>query len=107
MNENNNEKCNNAACSNNPIYSYHTFLFPFTWRGNGLTSHNEYSEIKSMFKNVSSWERTEVYDDSMTIKKDDKDYGKKLEFYKEYQYFFPYVRKAVFNAPDNWLSYYG
>ena len=82
------------------VYSYHTFIYPFSWRDNG---HNGFREF---IRNSESWESTNMpkEDDFNSVKFDDN--SAKLLFYKEYQYFTPYARKAIYGFEDGIVENY-
>lgn len=88
------------------IYSYHTFIFPFIWEGRG--KHRiPLPEILSVFDNNVNWVKTDMTDEHhitpnpQLMSKTDE-----LLFYKEYQYFHPYARKAIYGFEKDIVSNY-
>ncbi len=83
------------------IYSYHTFIFPFIWEGRG--KHRvPLDEFLSLFKDNVNWVNVDMPDEhhitpnpQILSKKD------ALLFYKEYQYFHPYARKAIYGFAED------
>jgi hypothetical protein len=88
---------------NKDVYSYHTFIFPFMWKMNddkkkndkkkNDKKKNEYDEFVKYFEENKYWDDTN-WKDSTTIP-DSMQY-ELLTLYKEYQFFFPYVRKSLY-----------
>lgn len=83
------------------IYSYHTFIFPFVWEGR--KKHNvSFEEFVSLFENNVNWESVcmpdeyHITDNSRLVDKNDA-----ILFYKEYQYFHPYARRALYGFSDD------
>ena len=78
------------------IYSYHTFMFPFVWEGRGRHSV-PLAEFLSLFEMNDNWENVDMQNEHHFTSNpliDGKDEA--LLFYKEYQYFHPYARKALY-----------
>lgn len=88
------------------IYSYHTFIFPLIWEGRGK-QRIPLAKILSIFDNNVNWVKTDMSDEHHItsnpelISKDDE-----LLFYKEYQYFHPYARKAIYGFDKDIVSNY-
>lgn len=78
------------------VYSYHTFTLPFTWRGTGTAKQN-YERFLKCFTNNPNWE-WQTRDNAYTFDEKEffRDADEALLFYKEYQYFHPYVRSAIY-----------
>ncbi len=78
------------------IYSYHTFLFPFIWEGRG--KKNVFAkEFKEVFDRNPNWECINMTDEfRITSNPEIKSDEDAFLFYKEYQYFHPYARKAIY-----------
>jgi hypothetical protein len=74
------------------IYSLHTFIFPFLWSGKADHKENLDSFI-SYFENNPYWTDTNWTDSSFISEAEEENW---LTLYKEYQYFHPYVRKAIY-----------
>lgn len=88
--------------SNIKIYSYHTFILPFTWEIPRVSIDNSYEKLKSIFENNNLWINTNLENDADILSKPDvADFNNVLEFYKEYQYFYPHVRKSIYGFDDN------
>lgn len=82
------------------IYSYHTFLFPFIWEGRGKKTIST-EDFKAFFDQNPNWESTNMTDEfriksNPEIRSD----ADAFLFYKEYQYFHPYARKAIYGFED-------
>jgi len=92
------------------IYSYHTFVLPFTWEMNKVESKQEYKELKKVFDSNPFWMRTDLEDFSnykgISSKPDVKTFDDIKGFYKEYQYFYPHVRKALYGGKDDICTNY-
>lgn len=94
------------------IYSYHTFIFPFIWEGRG--KHRvPLSEILSIFDNNVNWVKTNMIDEHHIASNPQfegmDDVNRKnaeLLFYKEYQYFHPYARKAIYGFEKDIVTNY-
>ena len=85
-------------------YSYHTFILPFIWEGKGkhqsdLKSFLNVFEKNPNWVNTDSSEGSGIEDNPGIESMDDA-----LTYYKEYQYFHPYVRKAIYNL-DSGIVY--
>ena len=78
-------------------YSYHTFILPFIWEGKG----KHQSDLKSflnVFEKNPNWVNTDSSEGSgIEDNPGIKSMTDALTYYKEYQYFHPYVRKAIYN----------
>ena len=82
------------------IYSYHTFLFPFIWEGRGKKILST-KDFKALFDQNPNWENINMTDE-YRIKSNPKirNDADAFLFYKEYQYFHPYARKAIYGFED-------
>jgi Mg2+ and Co2+ transporter CorA len=80
------------------VYSYHTFIFPFIWNADENPKKNYDKFVNCFEKNKKYW-ADENWKDSVTFPDDMKEY--KNVFYKEYQYFHPYVRKSIYGYDGN------
>ena len=83
------------------IYSYHTFMFPFVWEGRGRHSV-PLAEFLSLFEMNDNWENVDMQNEHHFTSNpliDGKDEA--LLFYKEYQYFHPYARKALYGFAED------
>ncbi len=82
------------------IYSYHTFLFPFIWEGRGKKTIST-EEFKALFDQNPNWESINMTDE-FRIKSNPEIRSNEdaFLFYKEYQYFHPYARKAIYGFED-------
>ena len=88
------------------IYSYHTFLFPFIWEGRGKHSVT-LSEFLDCFKNNVNWVNVDISDEHhITSNPQILDMNDALLFYKEYQYFHPYARKAIYGFAEDIVTNY-
>lgn len=80
------------------IYSYHTFILPFIWKSN-KKPQTTLDAFAKVFETNPSWEDCNIYDgleqDRLIPQKID-DIKDAYSFYKEYQYFFPHVRNALY-----------
>ncbi len=90
------------------VYSYHTFIFPFIWEMKGIGPDKEYTELKKIFDENSCWMNTNIGDVNDIKTKPDiiGDFDATKGFYKEYQYFYPYVRTSVYGSPENLCANY-
>lgn len=88
------------------VYSYHTFILPFVWEGlpDSKLTMDEFSLI---FKNNANWVCSDIKDElSFSSAADILSKSDALTFYKEYQYFHPYVRKALYGYDENIVTNY-
>ena len=83
------------------IYSYHTFLFPFIWEGRGNKNVST-EDFKALFDQNPNWENINMTDE-FRIKSNPEIRSNEdaFLFYKEYQYFHPYARKAIYGFEDS------
>lgn len=89
------------------IYSYHTFVLPFTWKMSGVKVDDEYLALKKVFEGNQNWVNTNLSDETNILSKSDIiDDENVKHFYKEYQYFYPYVRKAIYGYEHDICSNY-
>lgn len=78
------------------VCSYHTFILPFIWEGSSCVRHTM-QDFVTCFSCNPNWECTDVRNEYRLentpelVSADDL-----LTFFKEHQYFHPYVRKAIF-----------
>lgn len=88
------------------VYSYHTFLFPFVWEGRGKHSV-PLDEFLKLFENNVNWENVDIPDEHhITPNPQILDMDDALLFYKEYQYFHPYARKALYGFTEDIVTNY-
>jgi len=88
------------------IYSYHTFLFPFVWEGRGKHSV-PLDEFLGLFENNNNWENVDMPDEHhITPNPQILNMEDALLFYKEYQYFHPYARKALYGFAEDIVTNY-
>ncbi len=83
------------------VYSYHTFILPFVWEGTQQHRHTM-EEFAGCFLGNPNWVCTDMPDEyyirrSPTLR-DNQDV---MLVYKEYQYFHPFVRKAIYGFGEN------
>lgn len=77
------------------VYSYHTFVLPFVWESSGLTM----KEFVKIFESNPNWQDANLNDEfNMPDLSQRHDGMSELMFYKEYQYFHPYVRRAIYGT---------
>ncbi|MCR5324956.1 MAG: hypothetical protein K6E85_16995 [Lachnospiraceae bacterium] len=90
------------------IKGYHTFILPFTWEMPGVSHDKEYTALKAVFEKNSFWESTNLTNEDEILNRPDlkNDFDALRGFYKEYQYFFPYVRKSVYGGEDDICANY-
>lgn len=89
------------------VYSYHTFVFPFIWKTHKGKPESEYTILKKVFDDNPMWECTDLKDAySLENMAGGIDFDDALFTYKEYQYFFPYVRKAIYGYDDDICTNY-
>ncbi len=107
MAKNNEKKSNIEQSSKQPCvkqaYSYHTFILPFVWKIRGVDENKEYSALKKVFDNNCLWERTDHHEDLKDFVGSDEEY---ISFYQKYQYFFPFVRRAVYSVDEDICANY-
>lgn len=86
------------------VYSYHTFVLPFVWEGEGK-HQKSMKDFVACFQNNPNWkctnmkEEPKIYTESV--------FGNDAEamlYYNEFQYFHPYVRKAIYGFDHNIVS---
>lgn len=88
------------------VYSYHTFLFPFIWEGRGRHSV-PLEKFLEIFENNVNWENVDMPDEHhITSNPQILDMDDALLFYKEYQYFHPYARKALYGFAEDIVTNY-
>ncbi|MBQ2724489.1 MAG: hypothetical protein IJF78_02160 [Clostridia bacterium] len=88
------------------IYSYHTFLFPFVWEGRGKHSV-PLAKFLELFENNVNWENVDMPDEHhITPNPQILNMDDALLFYKEYQYFHPYARKALYGFAEDIVTNY-
>ena len=89
------------------VYGYHTFILPFTWEIPGVNQNDEYEKLKKVFDENNFWKNTDLKDRyDILSKADNVSFDDVRCFYKEYQYFFPYVRKAIYGGEDDICANY-
>lgn len=87
-------------------YSYHTYLFPFIWEGRGKHTVT-LSEFKGYFDENPHWFNVDMTNEyHLTSSRQITDDHDAFLFYKEYQYFHPYARKAIYGFADDVVSNY-
>lgn len=80
------------------VYSYHTFILPFVWEGTQAHRHTM-EEFAGCFRENPNWVCTDMPDEyDIRPLGDNKDV---MLLYKEYQYFHPFVRKAIYGFGEN------
>ena len=88
------------------VYSYHTFTLPFVWKGS-KAAQSDLVHIARCFDKSSSWVDVNLRDGLTT--------GKTIQiqsmdeahlFYKEYQYFSPHVRNALYGVDNSVVRVY-
>ncbi len=80
----------------NSVYSYHTFILPFIWERCECNDKTLETFIKCFEKNP-FWENVDMKDEHhMESSKRITSYYDSALLYKEYQYFHPFVRKAIY-----------
>lgn len=82
-------------------YSYHTFIFPFTWRGQDFKTFVRYFDDNNCWNNFDMLDEQNICSNSMITKRDEL-----LSLYKEYQYFHPYARKAIYGFEEGIVRNY-
>ena len=78
------------------VYSYHTFILPFVWKCSKRVQ-SDLAHFAEIFEKNAVWEDTNIYDglkQGQPLRVRDKEEA--LSFYKEYQFFFPNVRNALY-----------
>lgn len=89
------------------VYSYHTFILPFTWNMYGVTSDKEYEALKRVFEDNPQWENTNLKDaNDISSNLEIGSLDEALGYYKQYQYYYPYVRKSFLGYEDGICSNY-
>ena len=85
------------------VYSYHTFIYPFSWKNIKKTGE----DFRKFIRKSRVWQGTniEIEDD---ISSTQNNYiGKDLlTLYKEYQYFNPFARKAIYGFNEGIVENY-
>ena len=80
------------------VYSYHTFILPFIWEGEA-SKRISMKKFVGIFENNPNWQDTNLNDENrfpdFELRSDGTD---ELLFYKEHQYFHPYVRRAIYGT---------
>ncbi len=84
-------------------YSYHTFILPFSWSSKG----DSYEGFVEYFENNDNWTCTDMEDSNdigsaRTVDTEEE----RLQLYKEYQYFYPYARKAIYGFDEKIVRNY-
>ena len=83
------------------VYSYHTFILPFLWEGTQEHRHTM-EKFAGCFRKNPNWVCTDMPDEyyirrsPALVSSEDV-----LLLYKEYQYFHPFVRKAIYGFGEN------
>ncbi|MCM1392532.1 MAG: hypothetical protein NC185_07135 [Ruminococcus sp.] len=78
------------------LRSYHTFILPFVWEGNNKNNSSMDSFVR-LFLDNPNWECTDWHTEySIPQREYDLTNDETLLCYKEYQYFHPYVRRAIY-----------
>lgn len=86
---------------NQKPYSYHTFIFPFSWKA----EHNDFLSFVEYFDKNQFWTNTDMADSNEIDSAKTID-SEQLLLYKEYQYFYPYVRKAIYGFDEHIVRSY-
>ncbi len=91
----------------NKVYSFHTFILPFTWEMKGVKRDKEYTALKKVFEENQYWLNTNIsIEDGIVSRADISDFDAVKGLYKEYQYYYPFVRKAVYGGEDDVCANY-
>ncbi|MDD6069232.1 MAG: hypothetical protein PUC12_00240, partial [Clostridiales bacterium] len=78
-------------------YSYHTFIFPFIWKCKG----DSYKKLIKCFEDNENWVDTNMKDkQDIASFASATDAASRKTKYKEFQYFHPFVRKAIYGFDD-------
>ena len=89
--------------SKNEPYSYHTFILPFIWHG----KKDSYNRFVKYFDDNEFWScsdmknASDINSNSMISTKEDR-----ILLYKEYQYFHPFARKAIYGFGEGIVHNY-
>ena len=88
------------------VYSYHTFILPFVWEGSRLGTQTM-KELVKCFESNPFWMNTDLPDEFHAERGERiRSRQEAVEFYKEYQYFHPFVRRALYGFADNIVHSY-
>lgn len=89
--------------SKNEPYSYHTFILPFIWHG----KKDSYNRFVKYFDDNEFWscsdmkKASDINSNSMISTKEDR-----ILLYKEYQYFHPFARRAIYGFGEGIVHNY-
>ena len=92
-------------------YSYHTFILSFTWKGEKRIQQNLPAFAKVFDKNP-YWENQDIGRSLFNAEPLPERFAEKdgfpeaCAFYKEYQYFYPHVREALYGFGDGLVRNY-
>lgn len=86
---------NKKLTSKEPIYSFHSFIFPFEWSYNGrgerpLEEQTELKTLEQKMQSENDWERRQSWDKPSTIVQ-----------YNESAYFYDFVRHVLYDTGKN------
>lgn len=82
----------------NDAYSYHTFILPLTWASEGR-GNMSYDKLCKLFRKNSYWKSADP-DPGTGFSNEDEP----LDFYAEYQYFYPQARGALYGYDGQVVS---
>ena len=80
------------------LYSYHTFIFPFTWEINNKARSDRFSFLKKVFNQNERWQCTDLENIDSYLQNTNNNIDIRKELYKSYQYFYPHVRKTIWGS---------
>ena len=88
------------------VVSFHTFILPFIWEGQGPHQRDTESFVDIFEKNP-FWVNTNIKDgEPVSSNPNITSLEDALLYYKEYQYFHPYVRSAIHGFEKNTVTNY-
>lgn len=83
------------------VYSYHTFILPFVWEGTD-EHRRTMEEFAGCFRDNPNWVCTDMPDEYYIRRSPALVNNADVTLlYKEYQYFHPFVRKAIYGFGEN------
>ena len=79
------------------VYSYHTFILPFSWSESG----DKYQKFVGYFESNNYWECDDI-ENSNSLRTTERGLTQEeqVRLYNEYQYFTPYARKAIYGLDE-------
>ena len=85
------------------VYSYHTFIYPFSWKNIKKTGE----DFREFIGKSGVWEKTNIEEEDDISSTNSCYKGKELlTLYKEYQYFNPFTRKAIYGFDEGIVENY-